>query len=157
MLIDEASFSDIPQLCDLLSLLFEQEVEFGSDAAKQRAALNLLVGNPQRGRVFVLRHGVIVAGMASVQLLVSTACGGDVLLLEDLVVRPAYRNRGFGSALLDHVVWFARRCGYPRITLLTDRVNEAAQRFYERHGFMASDMVPYRLLLGPAAAAPAAC
>ncbi len=146
MILDEATFSDIPHLCDLLTLLFEQEQEFQPDTAKQTAALTLLVGNPQRGRVFVLRDGDTVAGMVSVQTLVSTACGGDVLLLEDLVVRTGYRNRGFGSALLDHVVWFARRGGYHRITLLTDRINAAAQRFYTRHGFTASDMTPYRLL-----------
>jgi ribosomal protein S18 acetylase RimI-like enzyme len=84
--------------------------------------------------------------MVSVQVLVSTACGGDVLLLEDLVVSPQHRNKGLGSALLEHVIHFARQHGYRRITLLTDRVNANAQRFYKRHGFSGSDMVPYRLL-----------
>ncbi len=146
MIIEEASFSDIPQLCDLLSVLFAQEHEFQPDRDKQRAALNLLVCNPQRGRVFVLRDGEAVLGMVSVQALVSTARGGDVLLLEDLVVRPARRDRGYGSALLEHVTDFARRGGYSRITLLADTVNTDAQRFYCRHGFFVSDMIPYRLL-----------
>ena len=146
MIIDEASFADIPQLCELLAILFAQEHEFQPDEQKQRAALNLLVGNPQRGRVFVLRNGPDVLGMVSAQVLISTARGGDVLFLEDLVVRPACRDRGFGSALLDHVVDFARRSGYRRITLLTDTVNTDARRFYGRHGFSASDMKPYRLL-----------
>lgn len=146
MMIEEATFSDIPQLCELLAVLFSQEHEFQPDASKQRAALNALVCNPQRGRVFVLRDGETVLGMVSVQVLVSTARGGDVLLLEDLVVRPACRNRGYGSALLDHVIDFARRHGYSRITLLADTVNTDAQRFYCRHGFFISDMMPYRLL-----------
>lgn len=33
------------------------------------------------------------------------------------------------------------------LTLLTDRVNEAAQRFYVRQGFTASPMLPMRLPL----------
>lgn len=147
MIIEEASFCDIPQLCELLAVLFEQEQEFHPDRSAQRAALNLLICNPQRGRVFVLRDGDAVLGMVSVQVLVSTACGGDVLLLEDLVVRPACRGHGFGSALLAHVVEFARRGGYRRITLLADTVNTGARRFYCRHGFSVSDMRPYRLLL----------
>ena len=147
MIIDDAIFSDISQLCELLAVLFSQEHEFQPDESKQRAALNLLIGNPQRGRVFVLRHGGTVLGMVSVQTLVSTARGGDVLLLEDLVVRPACRNLGYGSALLDHAVDFARRGGYGRITLLADTANADAQRFYLRHGFIASDMAPFRLLL----------
>jgi len=146
MIIAEATFSDIPQLCGLLADLFAQEQEFMPDEGKQRAALSLLVGNPQRGRIFVLRDRETVLGMVSVQVLVSTARGGDVLLLEDLVVLPARRNHGFGSALLDHVVDFARRGGYRRITLLTDTANADARRFYGRHGFSASDMKPYRLL-----------
>lgn len=144
--LDEASHADIPQLCDLLSLLFSQEQEFKPDVGKQRDALHLLVSNPQRGRVFVLRSGRKVLGMVSVQTLVSTACGGDVLFLEDLVVRPEHRNHGYGTALLEHVVEFARRCGYRRITLLTDAVNTSARRFYARHGFFASHMTPYRMV-----------
>ena len=146
MILDEASFSDIPQLCELLALLFEQEKEFQPDVHKQSAALKVLVGNPQRGRIFVLRDVNTLAGMVSVQALVSTACGGDVLMLEDLVVRPAYRNCRLGSALLEHVVFFARQSGCHRITLLTDHINADARRFYKRHGFTCSDMVPYRML-----------
>jgi ribosomal protein S18 acetylase RimI-like enzyme len=146
MIIDEATFADIPQLCELLALLFAQEHEFQPDETKQRNALSALLCNPQRGRVFVLRDEEAVLGMVSVQVLVSTACGGDVLLLEDLVVRPACRKRGYGTALLDHVVDFARRSGYRRITLLTDSANTGARLFYSRHGFSASDMKPYRML-----------
>jgi GNAT superfamily N-acetyltransferase len=144
MIFDEAAFADIPQLCELLALLFEQELEFTPDRDKQKAGLKQLIGNPQRGRIFVIRDADTVAGMVSLQTLVSTAFGGDVLLLEDLVVRPDYRNRGFGSSLLEYAVWFARRGGYHRITLLTDGLNAAAQRFYTRHGFTASTMTPYR-------------
>ena len=71
MILDEASFSDIPALCELLALLFEQELEFQPDIHKQTAALKVLVGNPQRGRVFVLRDGDTLAGMVSVQALVT--------------------------------------------------------------------------------------
>lgn len=147
MLTEEAAFSDIPQLCELLKILFEQEQEFCPDTAKQEAALRLLVGNPQRGRVFVFRDGTVLAGMVTVQTIVSTACGGDVLLMEDLIVRPAYRNNGIGAALLEHVICFAQHAGYRRITLLTDIVNTDAQRFYARHGFSLSGMTPFRLML----------
>jgi ribosomal protein S18 acetylase RimI-like enzyme len=42
----------------------------------------------------------------------------------------------------------ARSSGCQRITLLTDRTNEAAQRFYKWHGFNVSEMVPMRMVLG---------
>ncbi len=146
IVIDEAEHTDIPQLCELAGILFSQEQEFLPDEKKQTDAFRQLIANHQRGRVFVLRKGAAILGMVNVQLLVSTACGGDVLLLEDLVVRPACRNRGYGAALLEHVIDFARRSGYGRITLLTDKMNTDARRFYARHGFSPSDMVPYRML-----------
>ncbi|MFA7351482.1 MAG: GNAT family N-acetyltransferase [Methylotenera sp.] len=41
----------------------------------------------------------------------------------------------------------ARLNGCKRITLLTDGGNEFAQRFYQKHGFTGSVMVPFRLFL----------
>jgi ribosomal protein S18 acetylase RimI-like enzyme len=147
MIIDEATFPDVSQMCELLALLFAQEHEFPPDKYKQRTALNALVCNPQRGRIFVLRDDETVLGMVSIQIVVSTACGGDVLLLENLVVSPACRNRGYGSALLDHTVDFARHSGFKHITLMTDPLNFEARRFCARHGFLASDLIPCRMLL----------
>ncbi|MGH8602944.1 MAG: GNAT family N-acetyltransferase, partial [Gammaproteobacteria bacterium] len=76
---------------------------------------------------------------------VSTALGGPVALLEDMVVHPEYRGGGAGSRLLQAAINLAESSGCYRITLLTDRTNESAQRFYKRHGFTLSDMVPMRL------------
>jgi ribosomal protein S18 acetylase RimI-like enzyme len=68
---------------------------------------------------------------------------------------PVARGRGLGSALLLQALAHARAQGCRRITLLTDGTNEAARRFYARHGFTASGMVPLRLALDPLAARPA--
>lgn len=39
--------------------------------------------------------------------------------------------------------------GCRRITLLTDKANESAQRFYKKHGFAPSTMIPMRISLAP--------
>jgi ribosomal protein S18 acetylase RimI-like enzyme len=64
-----------------------------------------------------------------------------------MVVSPDARGSGVGSRLLEKAIQFARLNGCKRITLLTDRDNESAQRFYQRHGFGLSAMIPLRLLL----------
>jgi len=86
--------------------------------------------------------------LLGVLFLPSTALGGRVALLEDMVVRPDARGGGAGSRLLAAAAEFARSAGCLRITLLTDAHNTAAQRFYGRHGFARSAMIPMRLLLG---------
>lgn len=147
MVIDTAGTDDIPALVTLLEVLFVQEAEFSPDAAAQSRGLARLIADPALGAILVLReHGEILA-MVSLLFTVSTALGATVALLEDLVVAPAARGSGRGSVLLERAIAFARDRGCRRITLLTDRDNLAAQRFYARHGFTPSRMRPLRLLL----------
>lgn len=147
MNIEPATATDIPHLIELLSELFAQEADFRPDYAKQTRGLRMVIEQPGFGRIFVARKGNEIIGMVNLLFTISTAEGGFVMLLEDLVVRPGCRGSGTGSALLRHAVHFARTNGFARITLLTDRVNEQAIRFYERHGFRLSAMVPMRLVL----------
>jgi len=137
---------DIPQLCELLGMLFAQEAEFRPDSETQARGLHEILGFPERGRILVLRGEDSLLGMVNLLFTVSTALGGRVALLEDMVVRPAHRGSGAGSLLLRAAVDSARANGCARITLLTDRSNESAQRFYLRHGFILSEMIPLRMV-----------
>ena len=58
---------------------------------------------------------------------------------------PSRRGDGLGSRLLQHAIDYARAHGFSRITLLTDRANSGAIRFYGRHGFAESEMTALRL------------
>lgn len=145
--IDKASPDDIPALCELLSVLFEQEQEFVPDADAQRAGLSAILDDPKTGIILVAREGQRVLAMVNLLFTVSTALGGRVALLEDMVVAPAVRGAGVGSALLRRAVVLAHDAGCRRITLLTDADNMRAQRFYQQHGFVPSAMLPMRLLL----------
>ncbi len=154
MQIAEATSEDVPQLCRLLELLFSQETEFQPDAATQSRGLLAIIGFPERGRILVLREGPSIVGMVSLLFTVSTALGSRVALLEDMMVHPSHRGSGCGSALLRAAIDFARDYGCERVTLLTDGNNISAQRFYHRHGFATSRMVPLRLSLPPQRVAP---
>ena len=145
--VEEATLADIPRLNELLEILFTQESDFHPDLDKQSAGIRLIIENPHFGRILVLRHGSVVVGMVNILYTISTALGGRVAILEDMVVDPECRGGGAGSALLQAAIAFARDQGCLRVTLLTDRINSGAIRFYERHGFVLSEMVPLRLVL----------
>ncbi len=147
MKFEPAKSADLPRLVELLGILFESEAEFAANPEKQRAALQALLADPGKGRIFVARDGRQVVAMASLLYTVSTAEGGKAALFEDLVVAPEHRKRGIGEALLRHVVAEARKEGVLRITLLTDMQNERAQAMYRRAGFVGSPMKPMRLKL----------
>ena len=144
--VEQATLEDLPQLTNLLVELFSHETDFRPDPSKQMRGLRLILENPARGRIFVLRLHDRIIGMINLLFTISTAEGGFVVLLEDLVVDPAFRRQGYGTILLEHAIQYAREKDFLRITLLTDRVTEReSQEFFRRHGFVDSNMIPMRL------------
>ncbi|HWB59177.1 MAG TPA: GNAT family N-acetyltransferase [Chthoniobacteraceae bacterium] len=145
--VEQATILDLPQLTDLLHDLFTMEQDFQPDRAKQMRGLQLILEQPNRGRIFVLRHNGMILGMINLLFTISTAEGGFVVLLEDLVVHHDHRHQGIGAKLLTHAIDYAKKKNFLRITLLTDRLNDDAQGFFKNHGFFVSAMVPMRLIL----------
>ena len=145
--ITPATPSDLGDMVALLGELFAQEAEFSPDTAAQARGLQMILDAPQTGLLLIARDGPAAVGMVGLLFTVSTALGARVALLEDMVVTAERRNSGAGSALLKEALRQARAAGCKRVTLLTDDINVAAQRFYARHGFMPSPMRPLRCLL----------
>jgi GNAT superfamily N-acetyltransferase len=149
VVIEPATEADLDELSDLVGELFAQESDFRPNKEKQLRGLRLIFEQPNRGRVFVLRRNGSIVGMINLLFTISTAEGGFVVLLEDLVIHKECQGHGYGSKLLQHAIDFARQKNFLRITLLTDRPENLAQEFFRRHGFHESSMIPMRLLITP--------
>lgn len=147
MAIRPATPADLPALCVLLDQLFAQEAEFTPDRAAQTRGLAAILADPQVGEILVAVEDGRVRAMVNLLYTISTALGARVALLEDMVVDAGARGAGLGSTLLEAAIAHAERRGCRRITLLTDGDNLAAQRFYRRHGFQGSSMLPMRRAL----------
>jgi len=145
--IEQATLEDLPQLTDLLYDLFTQEGDFVPNRAKQMRGLRLILEQPSRGRIFVLRQNGTILGMINLLFTISTAEGGFVIMLEDVIVHRAHRGKGFGDKLLQHSIAYAKKKDFLRITLLADRLNDQGQHFFKEHGFFESKMIPLRLIL----------
>jgi GNAT superfamily N-acetyltransferase len=151
IVIEPATEADLDELSELLGELFAQESDFRPDKDRQLRGLRLIFEQPNRGRVFVLRCDGAIVGMINLLFTISTAEGGFVVLLEDLVVHKKWQGKGFGSKLLNHAIEFAKQKNFLRVTLLTDRPENVAQEFFRRHGFAESSMIPMRLWITPPA------
>jgi ribosomal-protein-alanine N-acetyltransferase len=80
--------------------------------------------------IYVVRmHECEVAGFCAFWLVL------DEIHINNVALRPQFRGRGIGTALLRHVLAEARRLGARRATLEVRASNEAARRLYERLGF----------------------
>src|SRR5213080_2918708 len=149
VIIEPATEADLDELSEMLGGLFAQESDFRPDKQKQLRGLRLIFEQPSRGRVFVLRREGAIVGMINLLFTISTAEGGFVILLEDLVIHKQYQGKGYGSKLLNYAIDFAKQKNFLRITLLTDRPENVAQEFFRRNGFVESSMIPMRLLITP--------
>ncbi len=145
--IRPAHASDIPALVRLLVELFAQEAEFAPAPERHARGLAAIIADERVGKVLLAEQDGRAAGMVNFLYTISTALGGRVALLEDVVVGKALRGSGIGQKLVAEAIETARADGCLRITLLTDPGNGRAHRFYERFGFQRSAMVPFRLML----------
>lgn len=147
-LIRPANKSDIPQMCGLLSELFSIESDFSPDSQKQATGLSLLL-NDKSGLsiVLVAEKGDEIVGMGSVQTLISTAEGGPVGLLEDLIVRRDYRGKGIGTRLLSELLRWCDIKNVSRLQLLRDADNGSALKFYRGNGWSSTRLVCMRKML----------
>ena len=60
-----------------------------------------------------------------------------------LVVAPAFRGRGYGRALMQHVEAALKRCGCPKVSLLVRGSNHDAMKFYRRLGYAEDESVSF--------------
>jgi len=134
--IRPARKEDLPVLTGLLGELFSLEPDYPVREEAQRRGLELLLGD-SRSLVLtaVHRDSGGPAGMAVMQILLSTAEGGPAGLVEDLVVAPAFRGLGAGRLLLSVLESAAAGQGISRLQLLVDRENRSALEFYSRNGW----------------------
>jgi len=142
-----ATVSDIAQISKLLNSLFAQEIEFVPNEKKQENGLRLIINNPSLGHILVIEKSNQIIATINLLYTISTALGAKVAILEDMIVLNNYQKKGIGSKLLQDAINFAREQHCQRITLLTDKSNTVAHKFYAKNGFSCSTMIPFRLSL----------
>ena len=139
---------DIPGMVGLLEDLFTQEADFTPDVERQVHGLSSLVADPSgRACVLVAEARGVVVGMATVQTVISTAEGGRVGLVEDVIVDRDHRGKGIGTRLLDEVITWSSRKGLKRLQLLADRENLRALDFYLHRRWNSTSLICLRKML----------
>jgi ribosomal protein S18 acetylase RimI-like enzyme len=139
-----AKIEDIKELCKLLHELFSLEAEFLPDEKVQERGLRKIISDDSVGEIFVAQKDNKTVAMVTVLYTVSTAFGAKAAILEDMIVDAKYRGENIGSSLIDFSLKSIKEQGCTRVTLLTDCDNFKAHMFYEKHGFVKSNMIPFR-------------
>jgi ribosomal protein S18 acetylase RimI-like enzyme len=92
-----------------------------------------------RGKLFVAEIGEAIVGFVGVLTTVPPdspdESQSEYAYISDLVVLPAHRRRGVGSALLQRAEAFARANGATTLRIGVLAANAAARELYRRRGF----------------------
>jgi GNAT superfamily N-acetyltransferase len=146
--VEMATLDDLPALTELVMELFSMSAgDFKPDRELQERGLRLILEQPSRGRIVVIRNEDKIFGMVNMLFTISTARGGFVILMEDVVIHPHHRGQGYGTMLVNYVIEFAKKKKFLRITLLTDKISAESQQFFQKQGFNYSNMIPMRYLI----------
>jgi len=143
--IRNAQPDDLGAMTALLKELFSIEADFAVDEQRQRRGLALMLDGCQKHRcVKVAQMDGQVVGMVTAQMLVSTAEGGMVALIEDMVVDTRFRGCGIGRFLMASIEAWAHEHGVSRLQLLADRTNFPALDFYHKVGWIPTRLICLR-------------
>ena len=143
--IRNAQLDDLDAMVELLKALFSIEADFAIDEKRQRKGLFLMLDGCQKHRcVKVAEMDGQVVGMCTAQTLISTAEGGPVALIEDMVIQPAFRKKGIGRQLMAEIQSWALTHGITRLQLLADRTNHTAMDFYRHIGWRPTQLICLR-------------
>ena len=115
-------------------------------AERVRRTLLTLREEPQRGRAVVLEYAGAVRGYALLIAYWSNEFGGELCMIDEVFVEPAYRGRGLGTQLFEALareseLWPVRPAA---LALEVRPENSRARSLYERLGFRGKNQVMLR-------------
>lgn len=143
--IRDARMKDLEALVSLLGSLFSIEADFSVAPGCQRKGLTQILESCPKDRcIKVAEMDGRVVGMCTAQTLISTAEGGPVGLIEDMVILPEYRGKGIGRQLMACIEAWALHHDIKRLQLLVDRTNFAALDFYDKIGWRPTQLICLR-------------
>jgi len=145
-----ASLAEVPAVLAHQRAFYAAE-GYAFDEAVARAAIEGLLGDPERGRLWVLVEGdpapgtpiASILGYLAVTFGWSLEWGGRDAFVDELYLAPSHRGRGIGRTAIALAEEACRGAGVRALHLEVERENVRGRALYARTGFADCD----RLLL----------
>jgi N-acetylglutamate synthase-like GNAT family acetyltransferase len=153
MVIRQATQDDVPLLAEVIRAAFRDVADrFGLTAEtcpahpSNCATAWIEKGLDKGARYYIGEEGGRACGCVALE-----RANAEVCYLERLAVVPECREKGFGKALVDHVLAEARALGARRVEIGIIAEQEELGAWYKRLGFLSMktarfDHLPFRVL-----------
>ena len=139
MIIRPAKIQEVGEVLQLIQDLATYEKAPEQVEASQEDLLNTIFASDPRVFCDLVEVDGQIAGMAIWFLNYSTWQAKHGIYLEDLFIKPEYRGRGYGKALLKHLAKICDEKGYGRLQWWVLDWNSPAIEFYKSLGAEAMD------------------
>ncbi|MBS0185207.1 MAG: GNAT family N-acetyltransferase [Proteobacteria bacterium] len=124
---------------DLVASLFNEYRVFYDQIFDLCKAENFIRDRLQKNDsiIFLVTKATDLTPLGFAQLYHSfTSIGAaEILILNDLYIKPEYRKNGIAGKLLMHIEEFAQKKGVAKITLQTAKSNSIAQKLYTSYRY----------------------
>jgi len=144
-----ATPGDIPLLVDLMAE-FYAEASYALDHARAPGAFVAILADERLGYVWIIQAENHDVGHIVLTLKYAMEYSGLIACLDDLYVKPDWRNQGLSTGALTEVRDFCKQAGIRALTVEVGHNNGPAQKVYRRVGF--AEAVDRQLLALPLAA-----
>ena len=139
MIIRPAKSEEVGEVLQLIQDLATYEKAPEQVEASEEDLLNTIFASDPRVFCDLVDVDGQIAGMAIWFLNYSTWQAKHGIYLEDLFIKPEYRGRGYGKALLKHLAKICDEKGYGRLQWWVLDWNSPAIEFYKSLGAEAMD------------------
>ena len=139
MKIRRARVEEAPIIMELIHALAEYEKAPHEVEASEKDLIETIFTQDPKVFCDVVEVDGEIAGMAIWFLNYSTWQGKHGIYLEDLFIRPEFRGRGYGKALLKHLAAECQEKGYGRFQWWVLDWNSPAIEFYKNLGAVAME------------------
>jgi GNAT superfamily N-acetyltransferase len=144
--IRKTTIEDIPLILSFIKELAEYEKLSGEVSATDETLKDYLFGTHKYAEVFIVEYGKKPAGQVLFFHNFSTFKGKPGIYIEDLYVKPQYRGKGIGKALISFIIELAKKRNCERVEWVVLNWNESAINFYNNAGAVPlTDWITYRL------------
>lgn len=129
-----ADESDTSKIFSLIKELAEYEKLSHLVTTSEEELKITLFGNEKFVEILVAEYDLKIVGQALFFKNFSTFLGKPGIYLEDLYVKPDFRGKGIGKALLEKVISIAKERNYGRVEWSVLDWNKPAIEFYKNIG-----------------------
>ena len=141
-----AEEKDIPIIFSFIKELAEYEKLFDEVKVTEETLRENLFGKRRYAEVIIAELDKVPVGQALFFHNFSTFLGKPGIYLEDLYVKPEFRSKGIGKALLKKVIEIAKERNCGRVEWVVLDWNKSAIEFYKKLGAKEmKDWLVYRL------------